>query len=102
MSNPSKNKGSRFEREVVHLARARGLDAFRVPLSGAAAGFKGDVIISGNDIRSLTCECKIRKGGLSFLYNNITGADVLFYRTDRGHPLAIIRAEDFFDLIYRY
>ena len=45
MGKASRDKGGRFERELVNTARAHSLDAFRVPLSGAADGFKNDVII---------------------------------------------------------
>jgi Holliday junction resolvase len=42
-----RRKGKNGEYEVVSLARDMGFDAFRVPLSGASGGIKGDVIIEG-------------------------------------------------------
>lgn len=53
MSNPSKAKGSAFEREVVKLFNAHGLSAKRTPLSGALADWPGDVILDG-----FAVECK--------------------------------------------
>ena len=53
----SREKGSRFER-----ALAQALNGKRVPLSGAAAGFKGDVIYPFRG-RELRAECKSRKKG---------------------------------------
>ncbi len=38
-----REKGNRFERAMVVAMTAGGLDAKRVPLSGSAAGFKGDL-----------------------------------------------------------
>lgn len=44
MGRASRDKGSRAERALVaELERHGWSDAFRVPLSGAAQGFKGDV-----------------------------------------------------------
>src|ERR1700735_801444 len=43
--NAAKEKGDRFEREVVDDLRAAGFRAHRVPLSGAHAEDKGDVIV---------------------------------------------------------
>jgi Holliday junction resolvase len=42
----SRNNGARFERGIVRALLANGLDAGRVPLSGAVGGrFAGDVIM---------------------------------------------------------
>ncbi len=45
MGKASRDKGGRFERELVNTARAHDLESYRVPLSGAAEGFKNDIII---------------------------------------------------------
>ena len=66
MGKASRDKGGRFERELVNTARAHSLDAFRVPLSGAADGFKNDVIIkSGRETWEL--EAKKRASGLKMI-----------------------------------
>lgn len=40
----SKRKGTRFEALVCNLCKQYGWEAYRVPLSGAAPGFRGDVV----------------------------------------------------------
>ena len=51
----SRNKGNREERAIVNLHKQHGFEAKRVPLSGAAEGFKGDIILHG-----LVGEAKLR------------------------------------------
>jgi len=61
MGKQQRDIGMRFERKVVNLAKDAGLEAYRVPLSGAAEGFKGDVIIKkGREIQP--CFCIPRSG----------------------------------------
>jgi Holliday junction resolvase len=98
MSNPQKEKGSRFEREIVELARLRDLEAHRVPLSGAAAGFKGDVHIKKGR-ETWVIEAKKRADGFKFLYQHIEGSDVLVVGADRKKPLAVMDLGDFLDLL---
>lgn len=98
MTNKQKEKGSRFEREIVELARLRDLEAYRVPLSGAAEGFKNDVIIKKGR-ETWEVEAKKRADGFKFLYQHIDGADVLVVGADRKKPLAVIDLGDFLDLL---
>lgn len=89
-----RRKGSRIEREIVNAHREIGVDAERVPLSGAAGGsFKGDVIIrlDGGD-RILIGECKARKNGAGFatLERWLGALDVLFLRRDRQDPMVAL------------
>jgi len=89
MSNPSKRKGSRIEREIVGLHRAVGVQAERVPLSGAAGGsFVGDVVI-GDGLRA---EVKARAAGDGFktLERWLGSNDLLFLRRDRTAPLVVM------------
>ena len=63
MGLKSKRKGNRIERELVQRHKAAGIDAERVPLSGAAGGtFTGDLRIQGD----LKAEVKARAGGDGF------------------------------------
>lgn len=64
----SRNKGSRVERELVALLREDGWEAFRVPLSGAAQGFKGDVVASKGG-KMLTFEVKARATMFDWVYD---------------------------------
>lgn len=88
MTNRSKQKGSRIEREIVHLHTAIGIPAERIPLSGAAGGsFTGDVIIG--DLRA---EVKARANGDGFktLEGWLGKNDLLFLRRDRQQPLVVM------------
>ena len=88
-----RQKGNRFEREIVAELCAAGLDAHRIPLSGAMAGFKGDceIRLAG---RKLTLEAKSRASGFTFIYNAIKDADLLAIKVDRSEPLLIMRLKD--------
>lgn len=89
----SRDKGSRFEREIVNLLKANGLDAYRIPLSGASAGFKGDIQIRLGDKR-LTLEAKSRGSGFKFIYDSLEGSDALCLRADRQEALIVFRLKD--------
>ena len=65
----SKRKGDRFERQVVDDLNAEGVKAKRVPLSGAAPGWTGDVIAEGKD-GEWKIQCKITTNR-----KNAAGAD---------------------------
>ena len=50
MSKMQRDKGKRFEREVVNTLKESGFfDAKRIPLSGLQAGFKGDILLKRNE-----------------------------------------------------
>jgi len=66
-----KAKGSRVEREMVHAHRRAGIEASRMPLSGAAGGeFSGDIkltiVHAGLPPLELRGEIKARRGGEGF------------------------------------
>lgn len=88
MGKASRDKGARYEREIVNAHRAIGIDAERIPLSGAVKGsFSGDVRIAG-----YTAECKSRANGFKQIYDWLEhdGADVLFLRADRKPSVAVL------------
>ena len=70
MGKPSRDKGARFEREVVRAVQAAGLVCYRVAGSGAlasrvqsktaAATLRDDVVIELEDGREIRVECKVR------------------------------------------
>jgi hypothetical protein len=79
--------------------KAAGLDAERVPLSGAAHGsFGGDLVVNG-----MKFEVKVRSDGSGFkqLYDWIDGNAGLFVRRDRNAWLVTIRIEDWVRLMTR-
>jgi len=94
MPNRSKEKGDRLERQIVNLAKDFGLQASRVPLSGAATGFKDDVIIE-----NIRYECKSRAGGFKQIYKWLGDCAGLFIKDDRQDALVVIRAKDYMDLL---
>lgn len=63
----SRNKGKRNEYEVRDLLRALGFIADRVPSSGAAQGFKGDIRFSLKE-RTWIMEVKARKATFKSIY----------------------------------
>jgi hypothetical protein len=75
MGKRSKSKGSSYEREFVQRVQDAGLPARRVPLSGAMAGYKDDVVVC-DDFR---IECKFRRDGAGFsrLHGWIEGMNAL-------------------------
>lgn len=100
MPSRSKQKGDRDERALVEAARAAGLQARRVPLSGAAEGFKGDVLITDASGKVWTAECKCRANSFKQIYGWMADhIDVLTLRADRKPRLVVMREDAFFDLI---
>lgn len=114
MPNRSKQKGSRIEREIVQLHRDIGIDAERVPLSGAAGGsFSGDIEITyckfddpyephpKPDLHMLRAEVKARSNGQGFatLERWKGDNDLLFLRRDRRPPLVVMDWETYAKLI---
>ena len=100
MPNRSKEKGSRFEREVRDLLKAGGVDAEKVPLSGAVKGgsFEGDLNFSLRGVvRKL--ECKRRKRGCSTFYGFMANNYAVVMRDDRSPPLVMLRLSDFIELV---
>ena len=91
MGKEQRDKGARFEREVVNRFKEAGSPAERVPLSGAAGGsYTGDVIIDGK-----RCECKVRARAFKELYSWLEGNDILIIKRDRCEPLVIQTLSDF-------
>lgn len=58
MGAMSRRKGALFENQIVKELRALGFDARRVPLSGAAVGWPGDVVVRMKS-REWILQCKI-------------------------------------------
>lgn len=100
MTSAAKRKGSGFEREVVEALKAAGVSAKRVPLSGAMANYKGDVIVELNHIGyELVMECKRRRAGFKTLYGWLGSNDLLAFRDDKRETLITMRLTTFATLI---
>ena len=83
---------------MVGLFREHGLDAKRVPLSGATDFQKGDVVVKANcfpaDHPVLVGEGK-RRAALPTLFKALGSHDFLAVREDNGEALVVIRAKLF-------
>ena len=97
MPNRQRQKGDRFERALVKQLQANGIDARRVPLSGSAVGFTGDVqaVIAGEQV---IIEAKSRKDGFKQLYQWLVDRDLLVVKADRHEPLVVLPLDCFIDL----
>jgi Holliday junction resolvase len=87
----SRAKGIRTERSIVHVLRASGIAAVRVPLSGAVGGrFAGDIVLPLMGL-DLCVEVKCRADGFRELYSWLNQRDVLIVKADRQEPLVVVR-----------
>ena len=94
-----RQKGNRVERQIVHLLRSRGIDAERVPLSGAAGGsFSGDILIAGK----YRAEVKARSNGQGFrmLEAWLEGSDLLILKRDRRPPIVVMAFDAYARLLH--
>ena len=94
MGKSQRNKGYRGEYNLVRKLREAGLEAERVPLSGATDFKKGDIVVEG-----LTGEVKLRKNGFKMLYDWLEGNDFLAVKADRKEYLVVISLELFIKLL---
>jgi hypothetical protein len=95
MANRSAEKGSRFERACVDRLKELGLEAQRVPLSGAAGGmFGSDIVVAGRKI-----ECKTRKRAWMDLFNWLPGNHALMIKADRTETLVVMSLETYADML---
>lgn len=101
MSHPSKQKGNRFEREIVDMAKSVGLDAERAwGSNGKALGLTEDVdcVISYGDGEKLSVQAKRRKSLASYLKPAVH-VDLQVFREDRGDTYALIRLKDLLEIL---
>ncbi len=100
MGKFSRDKGANFEREVVNEAIAMGLDAKRVPLSGATSFAKGDVtIVPGFASQPWTFELKRRKALPGWLSEALGDNAGLILRADRHDAVAVIPLRTMLELM---
>ena len=94
MPNSSKQKGNRFERELVNEARSHGLYADRAYASdGRALGERKEVDVL---IQGMRLQCKRRKKLSAYLCLD-EGVDGVVFRQDRGETLVLLRWDDLLD-----
>lgn len=98
MPHPSKRKGTKGEYELRDRIKARGIPARRVPLSGAAPGLPGDLVVGPAD-DEMIWEVKRRENGFRSLYAWLDGASVVGLRADKREWLVCLRLGDYLDLL---
>jgi hypothetical protein len=95
MPSASRQKGDRFERDCVARLKELGVQAERVPLSGAAGGsFSGDLVVAGRVV-----ECKTRRRAWTDLFGWLASVHCLFIKADRTDTLVVMSLETYADLI---
>lgn len=106
MGRSQRTKGAVGERELVNLLRKAGIPAKRVPLSGAAEGFKGDVEIEPYSLYGLSSgynptklEVKRRRDGFKQIYRWIDDNYALALRADNKGWLVVMRLEDWVEVV---
>lgn len=97
MGKSQRDKGARIERKVANLLKSEGIEARRIPYSGAGHQ-KGD--IEFGPCFGMVAEVK---GGKSLPTGRIRawlgGHDALFLMEDREEPLIVLPMETFKELI---
>ena len=101
MGKKSRDKGANYERELVNAFRFFGLEAVRVPLSGATEFQKNDIIVTANfDPKPrVEGEAKRRAELPKWLTSALDGADFAALREDRGETLIVLRLKTFAELL---
>lgn len=99
MGASQRRKGKRGELEVVRWLRDLGVEARRVPLSGAAPGYPGDVVAKVPGVGRLILQVKRRRSLPGWL--GLDGADLVVLREDRGQWLVLMGAGLFQALLCR-
>ena len=97
MGKMQREKGARFERLVVNLAKGKTLDAERTAPMQAGSGETrhGDVRIEGWSV-----ECKHHQRVSVVSYDDWTNKPrrVLVYQHNNGRPKAVLDLDDFLEL----
>jgi hypothetical protein len=92
-----RRKGNRVEREVLAILREAGLEARRVPLSGSAPDYPGDLEVELPGLGRVVVEVKARKR--LALEAWLEGRDLLVLKPDRRPPLAVMPLQALLALI---
>jgi hypothetical protein len=92
MGKRSRDKGTRRERELVQAHREIGVEARRVPLSGACDGYPGDVVVEVPAVGRLVAESKARAAGDGFktIDSWLGDNDLLLLVRDRAAPVVVL------------
>ena len=101
MASRSKQKGNRFEREVVHKEQKHGIESKRAYASnGLSLGYaeEVDVVLATTD-KDWRVQCKVRKNIAGWIKPDSSVVDLQVVKEDRGTIYAVLPYEDFLQLI---
>ena len=97
MGKRQRDKGNRIERNLVNKLKEQGINAKRVPLSGALGGEHiGDIILPTRE----RCEVKGRASSRIFwklIKQYIEGVTYLLLVEDRHPPLVVMHWDNFIE-----
>lgn len=97
MTSKSKIKGTREESQIVKKLKENGIEASRVPLSGALGGeHSGDIKIKGF---KRPFEVKLRANAFREIYKWIDDNEGLFIRSDRKPGLVVLPLDTFIRIL---
>ena len=101
MPSRSKQKGNRFEREVVNIAKEYGLDSERAYGSdGRALGENKEVdVVIRSSSNKWRVQCKVRKNIASWVKPDVSLVDLQVVKEDRGTIYAVLPYEKFLKII---
>jgi len=99
MGRKERRKGTRVEYQVRNFFRQAGFECVRVPCSGNAEGFRGDLRLRVGKTE-LSVEVKVRKR--LFLYKWLSEADFLVVKADRKEPLLVMELGKFLELLKNF
>ena len=91
----SRNKGYRYENELVHKFQDLGIVAHRVPLSGACTGYKDDLIL----MDKYPVEAKRRKSINNMFYEVLSKCKIGITRADNMDDIVFMKLDTFADMI---
>ena len=93
-----KMKGYRLENSARLYFVERGLECYRVPLSGAGIE-KGDLCLTTGWGQKIKIECKSRKKLADWIVNALGDHDAVILKQDRGETYVLTRLTHYADLL---
>ena len=106
MPNKSKQKGNRFERQIVQMCTAKDIPSKRAWGSdGRSLGLDAEVDIVVGDEKhkdEMHCQCKIRKRLPEYIFPKNDVIDCHLIREDRGETYIVLRYDDYLAEMRRY
>ena len=91
-------KGYRLESSVRIYFQERGLECYRVPLSGAGRE-KGDVCVTASWGQKIRIECKSRKKLADWIVDALGDHDAVILKHERGETYVLTRITHYADLL---